>query len=164
MTSNVGSEKASSLGFGQAGSTSHREEAIKRQFKPEFRNRLDDIVYFQALPEAVLVGIVDKFIKELEQQLTEKKVTLTLTDSARSRLAVLGFDAQLGARPMARVIQREIKDRIVDDLLFGALKEGGSVNVDCAKDGTLSVTAKSKAEKPKSSTSKSGTGSEKVKV
>jgi ATP-dependent Clp protease ATP-binding subunit ClpA len=138
MTTNAGSEKAAALGFGEAKGDSNREQAVKRLFKPEFRNRLDDVIYFAPLPRAVIEKIVDKFIGELEDQLKSRKIAFKLTSAARASLAEKGFDSVLGARPMARVIQREIKDRLTDEILFGKLKKGGTIEID-SKDGELVI-------------------------
>ena len=133
MTTNAGSEKSSSIGFGAAQVEGNRETAIKKLFKPEFRNRLDDIVYFNSLPREVIGKIVDKFIKELEQQLEEKNVTFDLSGEARDWLADKGFDPLLGARPMGRLIQKEIKDPLADQILFGRLRKGGKVKIRLAQ-------------------------------
>jgi ATP-dependent Clp protease ATP-binding subunit ClpA len=129
MTTNAGSEKAAAIGFGQATGTSNRDEAIKRLFKPEFRNRLDEIVQFLGLPNTIVAAIVRKFLKEMEDQLGERKVKIDVDDSAVELLAKEGFDPVLGARPMARVIQRRIKDQLADEILFGGLQRGGLVKV-----------------------------------
>lgn len=145
LTTNAGSEKAAAIGFGQAGAAGGgRDEAIKRVFRPEFRNRLDDVIYFDSLPFSVIESIVDKCVRELERQLTERRVTFELSPSARQWLARKGYDPLLGARPMARVIQREIKDPIADEILFGDLKRGGKVEVDLV-DGALVLRCKSRA-------------------
>jgi ATP-dependent Clp protease ATP-binding subunit ClpA len=100
-------------------------EAIRKLFSPEFRNRLDAIIQFRSLDPAVITRVVDKFIYELEAQLQEKGVTLDVEDSAREWLAEHGFDAKMGARPMARVIQEHIKKPLAEELLFGRLANGG---------------------------------------
>ncbi len=133
MTTNAGSEKSASIGFGKSQADTNREQAIKKLFKPEFRNRLDEIIYFEALPLDVIEKVVDKFITEMESQLIGKKIKFTLSDAARRWLAEQGFDAVLGARPMARLIQRKIKDRLTEEILFGKLKNGGSVKIDVAE-------------------------------
>ncbi len=138
MTTNAGSEKAASLGFGKIQGDTNRDAAIKKLFRPEFRNRLDEIVYFTPLPETIIGQIVDKFIAELQTQLSEKKIEFTLTPEARGHLAARGFDPLLGARPMSRIIQKEIKDKIVDEVLFGKLKDGGKVLID-AREGSIVV-------------------------
>ena len=129
MTTNAGSGRAASIGFVKGQTSSGQEEAIRKLFKPEFRNRLDEIITFKALPLAVIKMIVMKFIRELERQLKERKVAFALSDEAVEYLASKGFDEQLGARPMARVIQKEIKDPLADEILFGRLHDGGKVSI-----------------------------------
>jgi ATP-dependent Clp protease ATP-binding subunit ClpA len=136
FTTNAGSEKAASIGFGSSQANDFRDAAVKALFKPEFRNRLDDTIYFAALPTEVIVQIVDKFIRELEGQLKERNVTFEATDAAKQWLARKGFDPVFGARPMARLIQKELKDPLADEILFGKLKQGGKVGIDL-KDGAL---------------------------
>jgi ATP-dependent Clp protease ATP-binding subunit ClpA len=137
MTSNAGAREmqARGIGFG-AGRAGDGRKELERLFSPEFRNRLDEIVKFDDLPPEVMGRVVDKFVRELEEQLRERKVKIQLTDAARAWLAEKGYDRDFGARPMARLIQTELKDRIVDDLLFGKLAGGGSLRVDVA-DGRL---------------------------
>jgi ATP-dependent Clp protease ATP-binding subunit ClpA len=130
MTTNAGSEKAAALGFGQAVSSGNQDAAIKRLFKPEFRNRLDEVIHFNPLSRGIIEEIVLKLIGELELQLKTREVKLHLADAARGWLAENGFDPLLGARPMARLIQREIKDHLADEILFGKLKKGGRVSID----------------------------------
>lgn len=130
MTTNAGSEKSAAIGFGEMRSDSNRDEAIKKLFRPEFRNRLDEIIHFASLAPEVIQRIVDKNIRELEGQLKERAVKIELSASAREWLGARGFDPVLGARPMARLIQREIKDKLADHILFGNLKKGGRVSVD----------------------------------
>lgn len=129
MTTNAGSEKAAALGFGEMRSDSNRDQAVKKLFKPEFRNRLDEIVYFSPLPIEIIRMVVDKCVAELSLQLASRQVTITLSSDARDWLAKRGFDPVLGARPMARLLQKEIKDKLADEILFGRLKNGGRVNV-----------------------------------
>ena len=129
MTTNAGSEKAAAIGFGQMQADSNREQAIKRLFKPEFRNRLDEIVYFLPLSPGIIEQIVDKFVRELEGQLKSRSITFSLSPEARAWLAGKGFDPQLGARPMARLIQSELKNPLTEEILFGKLRKGGRVNV-----------------------------------
>jgi ATP-dependent Clp protease ATP-binding subunit ClpA len=135
MTSNAGAREmqARGIGFG-AGRAGDGKKEIERLFSPEFRNRLDEIVYFNDLPPEVMGKVVEKFVKEVEAQLAERRVTLSLTDAARSWLAEKGFDPDFGARPLARLIQTELKDRIVDDILFGDLAKGGHVKVDAGEE------------------------------
>jgi ATP-dependent Clp protease ATP-binding subunit ClpA len=136
MTSNAGARElqAQGIGFG-SGRAGDGKREIERLFSPEFRNRLDEIVAFGDLDPAVMVRVVDKFVKEMEEQLGERRVEIELSAAAREWLAEKGYDPLFGARPMARLIQRELKDRIVDDLLFGDLAKGGRVRVDCGDDG-----------------------------
>ncbi len=127
MTTNAGADIMSrpSIGFTTQDHSSDGMEAIKRLFSPEFRNRLDAIIQFKPLNPTVITQVVDKFIYELEAQLQDKQVTLEIEDSAREWLAEHGFDAKMGARPMARVIQEHIKKPLAEELLFGALVNGG---------------------------------------
>jgi ATP-dependent Clp protease ATP-binding subunit ClpA len=131
MTSNAGAREmtARGIGFGSGPAGDGRKE-IERLFSPEFRNRLDEIVSFDALGPDVMERVVDKFTAEVEEQLRERKIALVLTPAARTWLAKKGYDPLFGARPMARVIQTELKDRLVDDVLFGELSKGGRVEVD----------------------------------
>ena len=112
------------------------KEAIDRLFAPEFRNRLDAVVPFSRLPEDVIARVVDKFILQLEAQLSDRNVTIELTDEARGWLIKNGYDEAMGARPMARVIQTQIKTPLADEVLFGRLKGGGVVKVVVTSDET----------------------------
>ncbi|XPV74884.1 MAG: ATP-dependent Clp protease ATP-binding subunit ClpA [Desulfovibrio sp.] len=139
MTSNAGARDMAKTGIGfsrvkDKERVSGGMKAVEKMFSPEFRNRLDAIVPFNALESQVMELIVDKFIGEVNAQLMDKKVTIELTPAARERLAAMGHDPAYGARPMSRVVQREIKDAIVDELLFGKLKGGGVVIVDVKED------------------------------
>ena len=136
MTTNAGASEASEKLVGFTGSSKVGEDAaaIKRMFTPEFRNRLDAIVPFNALEPVVMESIVDKFLHQLEDQLLERKVELSVTASARSWLAKKGFDRLYGARPLARVIQERIKKPVANELLFGALAKGGGLKVDVVGD------------------------------
>ncbi|BCU06949.1 ATP-dependent Clp protease ATP-binding subunit ClpA [Allochromatium tepidum] len=131
MTTNAGAEETSrrSIGFTEQDHATDGMEALKRYFTPEFRNRLDSIVQFGPLNEETILNVVDKFIFELEQQLEEKKVALTIDQDARRWLADTGYDPKMGARPMARIIQQHIKKPLANELLFGDLLGGGSVRV-----------------------------------
>lgn len=129
LTTNAGSEKSSGMGFGQASGQGSRDTAVKNLFKPEFRNRLDEIIYFEPLPIEIVRHVVEKFVKELEHQLTARKITFEVSVEAKDWLAKKGFDPVLGARPMARLIQKEIKDPLADEILFGKLKGGGVVKI-----------------------------------
>ncbi len=134
MTSNAGARQMQQnpIGFGNRDEDilSKSKEEINRLFTPEFRNRLDAIITFKPLSHEIMLSVVDKFIKELQSQLNQKKVVIKLTDSARGYLARKGYNPKLGARPLARVIQEEIKDKLSDEILFGKLKKGGIVNID----------------------------------
>jgi ATP-dependent Clp protease ATP-binding subunit ClpA len=136
MTSNVGARDMTrrAIGFG-GGSAGDGKTEVERLFSPEFRNRLDEVVTFKQLTPEVMVRVVGKFVEEMQGQLREKKVSLELTDAARRWLAEKGFDPLFGARPLARVMQTEIKDKIADQLLFGALAKGGTVTVDVDASG-----------------------------
>ena len=140
MTTNAGAAQASrrSIGFVEQNHRTDAMEVIRRSFTPEFRNRLDAVIQFNALDFEHILRVVDKFLIELEAQLTEKHVSLDVDAEARRWLAEHGFDAQMGARPMARVIQEKVKRALADELLFGRLAEGGKVTLG-VKDGELSV-------------------------
>ncbi|MGC2165645.1 MAG: ATP-dependent Clp protease ATP-binding subunit ClpA [Gallionella sp.] len=132
MTTNAGSESLnkSHIGFTQSSKGSDDSADIKRTFTPEFRNRLDGIISFAALDREVILRVVDKFLMQLEEQLHEKKVEVVFTDALKDYLAEKGFDPQMGARPMARLIQDTIRSALADELLFGKLANGGKVTVD----------------------------------
>lgn len=146
MTTNAGAAQAArrTIGFVEQDHSTDALEVIRKGFTPEFRNRLDAIIQFQALDQATILRVVDKFVIELETQLADKHVSLSVDEGARAWLAERGFDPQMGARPMARVIQDQIKRRLADELLFGALVEGGKVQVSLA-DGDLVVRAEAAA-------------------
>jgi ATP-dependent Clp protease ATP-binding subunit ClpA len=145
LTSNAGSREmsAASIGFAErrAGSAdaadgpwnraaaSKSKAAIDRVFSPEFRNRLDAIVTFRALTPSAMETIVEKFVVQLESQLAERRVAIALTPEARAWLAGKGYDPVYGARPLARVIQKEVRDPLTDQILFGALEQGGTVTI-----------------------------------
>jgi ATP-dependent Clp protease ATP-binding subunit ClpA len=132
MTTNAGAEQMdrASIGFAQQDHTADGMEILKKMFSPEFRNRLDAIIQFQALDPTTISHVVDKFIIELEAQLESKRVTLEITTEARQWLAERGYDKKMGARPMARVIQENIKKPLAEELLFGRLVDGGHIVVD----------------------------------
>jgi len=138
MTSNVGARDLSRRlpGFGQGERFGDSDEAYKRLFSPEFRNRLDAKVDFAPLDPKVMGQIVNKFLAELSTQLSERKVSLEVTPAARDYLAEKGYDPLNGARPLGRIIQDQVKRPLTDELLFGRLTSGGTVVVD-AKDGAL---------------------------
>jgi len=132
MTTNAGAESLSktSMGFTQSKKMGDEQAEIKRLFTPEFRNRLDATVSFAPLSHEVILKVVDKFLMQLEDQLHEKKVDATFTDSLKSYLAKNGFDPSMGARPMSRLIQDTIRKALADELLFGKLTNGGNVTID----------------------------------
>ena len=131
MTTNAGAQDAAKFAIGFAGGKKHdeTEEAIKRMFTPEFRNRLDAVIQFAGLSPAIIDRIVEKFVLQLEAQLADRGVTFELTEAATKWLAERGFDDEMGARPLGRVIQEHVKKPIADEILFGALKHGGVVRV-----------------------------------
>lgn len=131
MTTNAGVRDMTGQPIGFVSSKRGKEDReIKNLFSPEFRNRLDAVVTFNSLDMAVMEKIVDKMIFELEARLAEKKVTLSLTEAARSWLALKGYDSDYGARPMRRLIMTELGDRLTDEILFGRLSQGGQVVID----------------------------------
>jgi ATP-dependent Clp protease ATP-binding subunit ClpA len=132
MTTNAGAAQSArrSIGFSEQDNSSDAIEVIRKAFAPEFRNRLDAIITFKSLDMPVILMVVDKFILELEEQLVLKNVMITVTKGAREWLAEQGFDPKMGARPMKRVIQEQIKRPLADDLLFGDLADGGEVRVE----------------------------------
>lgn len=143
LTSNAGSREmsAASIGFadraddgGRRAAEGRSKQAIERVFSPEFRNRLDAIVTFKPLQPDAMELIVEKFILQLEAQLAERRVAIMLEPAAREWLAKKGYDPVYGARPLARVVQREVRDRLTDEILFGALEHGGTVTIDVAQD------------------------------
>ncbi|MGV6817271.1 MAG: ATP-dependent Clp protease ATP-binding subunit ClpA [Thiotrichales bacterium] len=139
MTSNAGAHEASraSVGFTHQDHSSDTMEVVKRTFTPEFRNRLDSVIQFQALAPHFIRNVVDKFIIQLEAQLEDKKVTVSVDDEARAWLAERGYDEKMGARPMARLIQEHIKKPLAEEILFGRLANGGHVRVS-GRSGELS--------------------------
>jgi ATP-dependent Clp protease ATP-binding subunit ClpA len=150
LTSNAGSREMSApaIGFGEGAAgdedrnfgrsgISKSKAAIERVFSPEFRNRLDAIVTFRPLTPAAMETIVEKFVMQLESQLTERRVAITLTAEARAWLAAKGFDPVFGARPLARVIQREVRDPLTDQILFGSLEHGGTVVISAEGDALV---------------------------
>ena len=135
MTSNAGAREmaSTSIGFGSEAKNDPSlkgRRAVEQFFSPEFRNRLDDIISFNSLDMDIMVQVVDKFIAEMQPQLAAKKVSLKLADSARRWLAKKGYDPHFGARPLDRVIQKEIKDVLTDEILFGKLTKGGEAFVE----------------------------------
>lgn len=138
MTTNAGAEQMSraSIGFTHQDHSSDGAEAIKKAFSPEFRNRLDGIIQFGSLDRTVIKTVVDKFLTQLQAQLDDKKVQLEVDEDARDWLADRGYDKQMGARPMARLIQEKIKKPLAEEVLFGDLADGGTAHISVS-DGEL---------------------------
>ena len=153
MTTNAGATLASrrSIGFTKQDHSTDAMEAIRKGFTPEFRNRLDAVVQFQPLGFDHILRVVDKFLIELESQLQDKEVVLSATAEAREWLARNGFDPQMGARPMARVIQERIKRPLADEVLFGKLMVGGRVTVD-VRDDELVIETEGTTHEPEPAT------------
>jgi ATP-dependent Clp protease ATP-binding subunit ClpA len=151
MTTNAGASELSktAIGFGRETNDGASEEAIKQMFSPEFRNRLDAVVAFDFLPPEVVSKVVEKFVLQLELQLAERNVEISLTEDAKAWLAEKGYDRHYGARPLSRVIQESIKTPLADELLFGKLTKGGEVVVKL-KDNKLAfeITPHAPREKP----------------
>jgi len=136
MTSNAGAREMASQAIGFTGARAgDGQKEIDKLFSPEFRNRLDEVVRFGNLEPEVMEKVVDKFVAEMERQLAERKIRIELTPAARERLAEKGYDRDFGARPLRRVIEKEIQDRLADEILFGRLAKGGRVLVDADPDG-----------------------------
>lgn len=164
MTTNAGARELAKapMGFERDVRMEDDQEEIKRAFSPEFRNRLDAIVPFSALKPETVSKVVDKFIIQLEAQLEEKGVTITLSDEARDHLAKAGYDPAMGARPLSRVIQEQVKRPLAEELLFGGLAKGGGDVVIDIKDGVLTFSfdveqtppARKKKKKPDDETVK----------
>ncbi|HUO44568.1 MAG TPA: ATP-dependent Clp protease ATP-binding subunit ClpA [Burkholderiales bacterium] len=142
MTTNAGAAELSknTIGFTTAAQNGDEMAEIKRQFSPEFRNRLDAIISFAPLDREIIMRVVDKFLMQLEEQLQEKKVEIAFTQALKDFLADKGFDPQMGARPMARLIQDTIRTALADELLFGRLAGGGRVAVDLDAGGKVQLT------------------------
>jgi ATP-dependent Clp protease ATP-binding subunit ClpA len=136
MTTNAGAESLAknSMGFTHSVKAGDEMEAIKKMFTPEFRNRLDAVISFGALDHDIILRVVDKFLMQLEEQLSEKKVEVLFTQALKEHLAKKGFDPLMGARPMARLIQDTIRRALADELLFGKLVHGGKVTIDIGED------------------------------
>jgi ATP-dependent Clp protease ATP-binding subunit ClpA len=150
-----------SIGFGGATREDAQEDAVKKKFTPEFRNRLDAIVPFSYLPPAVVARVVDKFILQLELQLADRNVHIELDDEAREWIVNKGYDKLYGARPMGRLVQEKIKQPLAEELLFGKLVNGGEVKVRIKENApSFEITpappklAKTKAKKPPAKRSK----------
>lgn len=166
MTTNAGASDAAKFAIGFAGGKKHdeTEAAIKRMFTPEFRNRLDAIVNFAGLSAAIIDRIVEKFVLQLEAQLADRGVTFELENAATRWLAERGFDEEMGARPLARVIQEYVKKPIADEILFGTLKDGGVVKVSLDADQKLAFAYLPDAKQPRSREGGSDDGNSDVPV
>ena len=138
MTTNAGAEVISrrSIGFSEQDHSSDGMEALNKMFTPEFRNRLDGIIQFAPLSRDVVCYVVDKFLTELQAQLDEKRVVLHVSDEVKEYLADKGYDDKMGARPMARLIQEELKKPLAEEILFGSLTGGGDIHVEL-RDGAV---------------------------
>lgn len=136
MTSNVGAQSVqrASIGFNDQDHSLDYSGELKKTFTPEFRNRLSEVIYFNSLNKDTIVYVVNKFLFELESTLEDKGVSLIISDAARKWFAINGYDAQMGARPMSRLIEKEIRKPLADELLFGKLVNGGTVKVGIKKD------------------------------
>ena len=143
MTTNAGAQEMSraSIGFTQQDHSSDGMAIIKKSFTPEFRNRLDAIIQFASLDSHSIARVVDKLVVELEAKLGSNNVTLELDDAARNWIAERGYDPKMGARPMARIIQEQIKRPLAEELLFGSLADGGHVRICVGADGNLELMA-----------------------
>lgn len=141
MTSNAGAQsiQRSSIGFSEQDHSLDYEGELKKTFTPEFRNRLSEIIYFNSLNPENIVFVVNKFLFELEEALENKNVSLIVSDAARKWFAKHGYDAKMGARPMSRLIEKEIRKPLADELLFGKLVGGGTVKVGVKKDSVTIV-------------------------
>ncbi|MBT4836852.1 MAG: ATP-dependent Clp protease ATP-binding subunit ClpA [Methylococcales bacterium] len=136
MTTNAGAHEMSrpSIGFAEQDHSTDGFEAIKKEFTPEFRNRIDAIIQFKSLSTSTIIHVVDKFIIELESQLSQKKVEIQVDIDAREWLAKNGYDEKMGARPMTRLIQEKIKQQLAEEILFGKLEDGGEVKINVEND------------------------------
>lgn len=150
MTTNAGASDAAknAIGFGAGKKEDEQDEALKRIFTPEFRNRLDSTIRFGGLTPEIIERVVEKFVLQLEIQLADRNVTVSLTPKARDWLAKRGFDPEMGARPLARVIQEYVKKPMAEELLFGKLTKGGEVRVDIDKKDPDKLSFKYKEGKP----------------
>ena len=154
MTTNAGASEMAknAIGFGSSKREGDDVEAINRLFSPEFRNRLDAIIPFGPLPVPVIHRVVEKFVMQLEAQLSDRGVLFDLSEEAVSWLAERGYDEKMGARPLGRVIQEYIKKPLAEEVLFGKLKKGGTVKVSVEKDelGESKLTLESIPDEPRS--------------
>jgi len=135
LTTNLGAKQAekNSIGFGDEQEEVYEDTELKKFFAPEFRNRLDGVITFNKLGKPVMMKIVGKFLVELKNMVKDKGVVINITDEALDYLVDKGFDPKMGARPLQRVIDKEIKRPLSRELLFGKLKSGGTVTIDIVK-------------------------------
>lgn len=147
MTTNAGAREINkeTIGFQEGSPVNQSKQAIEKTFSPEFRNRLNATVMFSSLNQEIIKQVVDKFVNELRTQLVEKNVTLELSEAAREWLAKKGFDRLYGARPMARLIQSEVKEQLAEEILFGLLQNGGQALIDL-QDNKIKVTSSKKID------------------
>lgn len=162
MTTNAGASDAAknSIGFGRGKKDDEQEEALKRLFTPEFRNRLDSTIVFGGLTPEIIDRVVEKFVLQLENQLEDRSVMIEISAKARTWLAKRGFDPEMGARPLSRTIQEHVKKPMAEELLFGKLSKGGSVRIDIDKDDDEKLSFEYIPDKPKKSPKKQGEESE----
>ena len=154
MTSNVGAADVARapVGFNREDRHGEEKDALNRLFTPEFRNRLDAIIGFDHLTRDVVKHVVQKFIYRLESQLSERNVTITLTEAAQNWLAEHGYDKTMGARPLGRLIADKIKKPLAEEVLFGKLAKGGSVTIGVAEDALTFSYTSNKAKKSRTDT------------
>ncbi|MEM6901406.1 MAG: AAA family ATPase, partial [Pseudomonadota bacterium] len=156
MTTNAGASDAAknSIGFGRGRKDDETEEALKRLFTPEFRNRLDSVIQFGGLTPEIIERVVEKFVLQLEAQLADRNVTIDMSDAAREWLANKGFDSEFGARPLSRTIQEHVKKPMAEELLFGKLSKGGAVKIDVDPDDETKLAFEYIEEKARKSKAK----------
>jgi ATP-dependent Clp protease ATP-binding subunit ClpA len=168
MTTNAGAADAqrAAIGFGSTKREGDDVEAINRLFTPEFRNRLDAIIPFGSLPVPVIHQVVQKFVMQLEAQLSERGVTFDLSPDAIAWLADKGYDERMGARPLGRVIQEHIKKPLAEEVLFGKLKNGGTVRVtvETREDGKTDLKLETLADETRVKPKKEDPSEEEAKV
>jgi len=168
MTTNAGASDAAknAIGFGAGKKVDEQEEALKRLFTPEFRNRLDSTIIFGGLTPEIIDRVVEKFVLQLEIQLEDRGVSIDITKAARDWLAKRGFDADMGARPLARTIQEHVKKPMAEELLFGKLVKGGIVHIDIDPDDedALAFDYIEDKKKPKKKDAEDAEGEEPEKV
>jgi ATP-dependent Clp protease ATP-binding subunit ClpA len=146
FTTNAGSKVSKTVGFGGTAGASKSNAQIAKAFSPEFRNRLDGVISFNPLGEEQVLKVAEKILNEVRDQLKGKNVQITVTKAAKEIMADKGFDAEMGARPMKRVIQDLIKKPVAKEIVLGELKNGGRVKVDANKDGEITLKYTSQAE------------------